>query len=478
MSRTSPSSSSRQSSPQKITLIVLGVLTVATVFFLPQFVTDPWFSGDLEDQAPVPTPSADTVAPSTAAELKRYRQDSQEVLAEIIAMRDRLREQNVERWADPEFQYALGRVEAGDEQYSFGNYEDSLAAYRQARVQLSELENLGRQKLADAKLEGVAAVESLNLNVATSASELATAIAPSDPEVNALTARVETLASVMGHIEAGDHALERDRFDEARSEYRKALDLDPLHQRAAGGLATAQNEVTGSAFRHRMSGGFDALERGDFEGARAAFRKAAEIQPGNPAVQQALAQVENRESMGFVNAELAHAADLAASEQWAEAVKIYESLLAEDPSLADAKAKLVPARVRADLDERLGGYIEEPLRLSNKSEFHSAQATLEDASGIANSGPRLKQQIAQLDTLLQRATSAVEVEFRSDNQTHVVLYRVADLGQFEHTSLRLRPGRYVAAGTRKGFRDVRIEFTITGEPLEQAIEVRCEEPIG
>ncbi len=55
---------------------------------------------------------------------------------------------------------------------------------------------------------------------------------------------------------------------------------------------------------------------------------------------------------------------------------------------------------------------------------------------------------------------------------------MAELGRFEQTSVKLRPGHYVAAGTRKGYRDVRVEFTITGEPLQQPIEVRCEEPIG
>lgn len=134
--------------------------------------------------------------------------------------------------------------------------------------------------------------------------------------------------------------------------------------------------------------------------------------------------------------------------------------------------------MRAELDTRLSGYIDEPLRLSNKAEFDAAQITLQDARGISNSGPRLNEQIAELDTLVQRATSAVNVVFRSDNQTHVVLFRVADLGQFEQTSMRLRPGRYVAAGTRQGFRDVRVEFTITGEPLDEAIVVRCEEPVG
>jgi hypothetical protein len=70
------------------------------------------------------------------------------------------------------------------------------------------------------------------------------------------------------------------------------------------------------------------------------------------------------------------------------------------------------------------------------------------------------------------------VVFRSDNQTHVVLFRVADLGRFQQVSVKLRPGKYVAAGTRSGYRDVRVEFTVTGEPGDEPIAVRCEEPIG
>lgn len=472
------SSVSGKSSTQKVIVITLGVLLLGTVFFLPQLVSEPWIVSDLGEQNVPQAPSAETVPPSTAAELKRYRQDSQSVLAEIVMMRDGLIERNVDQWAPAEFEQALANVATGDEEYSFGNYATSLRQYRTARDQLRVIEAMGDRKLAQAKVEGVNAVESLNINVATAANLLATAIAPTDPEVRALAARVGTLAQVITHVEAGDYALERDRFSVAQSEYRKALELDPAHQRAAESLGIASREVTGGAFRSRMSQGFAALERGAYDEARSAFSQAAQIDPGNPAIEQARAQVDNRESMTFVSAELDRAAQLEASEQWGDALSIYESLLAEDPSLADAKARLIPARVRAELDERLTGYIDEPLRLSNKAEFETAQTTLADAKGIGSAGPRLQQQIETLDHLLQRATSAVNVVFHSDNQTHVVLFRVADLGQFEQTSMKLRPGRYVAAGTRNGFRDVRVEFTITGDPLSEPIVVRCEEPIG
>ena len=66
-------------------MILLGLVLVGTVFLLPRFVTEPWVVGDAENLPRIPEASSSTVAPSTAAELTRYRQESQGVLAEIIA---------------------------------------------------------------------------------------------------------------------------------------------------------------------------------------------------------------------------------------------------------------------------------------------------------------------------------------------------------------------------------------------------------
>ena len=475
ISRTSPSNNS---TTQRVTLIVLALALAGTVFLLPQFVTEPWVAGDVDKLPVVPEASPATVSPSTAAELTRYRQESQGVLAEIVAIRDRLRGRNVESWAEVEFQQALDTIETGDERYSFGDYASSLEHFRLARVRLGDIEELGRQKLADAKVDAEAAIESLNLNVASTSIELATTIAPQDPEVQELAKRGETLAQVATHIEAGGQAMTRDSFQVAQAEYREAVGLDPSHRRAAKSLALANREVTASAFRRHMSRGFAALESQDYVGARSAFLEAGKIYPGDAAVEKALAQVENRESGSSVRSELERAADLESREEWQEAVSIYETLLEEDPSLVDARVGLIPARVRADLDTQLNAYIEEPLRLSGEAEFRAAQGALENARGISNPGQRLRGQITKLDALLKVANSAVDVVFRSDNQTHVVLFRVADLGTFQQVSVKLRPGKYVAAGTRSGYRDVRVEFTVTGEPGGEPIAVRCEEPIG
>lgn len=459
-------------------MIALGLVLVGTVFLLPRFVTEPWVVGGAENLPRIPEASSSTVAPSTAAELTRYRQESQAVLAEIVAIRDRLLERSVESWAEAEFGQATDMIEAGDERYAYGDYEASLEQFRLARIRLGEIETMGQQKLAQAIADAEAAIESLNPNAASTSIELAVTIAPQDSQTQELATRVEDLARVAAHIEAGDEALARDDPQAAQAEFRQAVDLDPKHRRAAKSLALAKTEVSASAFRSQMSRGFAALEGKDYDGARSAFLKAGEIQPGNVSVETALAQVENLESGSVVRNELEQAADLEAREQWREAVSIYERLLDEDPSLVDARARLIPAKVRADLDEQLSAYIEEPLRLSGEAEYRAAQGVLENAKGIANPGQRLSEQVARLDSLLQVANSAVDVVFRSDNQTHVVLFRVADLGRFQQLSLKLRPGKYVAAGTRSGYRDVRVEFTVTGEPLQEPIAVSCEEPVG
>ena len=65
----------------------------------------------------------------------------------------------------------------------------------------------------------------------------------------------------------------------------------------------------------------------------------------------------------------------------------------------------------------------------------------------------------------------------SDSTTDVTLFRVAKLGVFDKTAVSLKPGRYIVAGTRMGFRDVRVEFTVTGQGLDQPISISCNEAI-
>jgi hypothetical protein len=61
--------------------------------------------------------------------------------------------------------------------------------------------------------------------------------------------------------------------------------------------------------------------------------------------------------------------------------------------------------------------------------------------------------------------------------TEVTLQRVGPLGKFERKVLEIRPGRYVAVGSRAGFRDARVEFVVEPGKPAAPVSVRCQEAI-
>ena len=133
--------------------------------------------------------------------------------------------------------------------------------------------------------------------------------------------------------------------------------------------------------------------------------------------------------------------------------------------------------MRADLDQRIDKVLSDPLALSASSQFRRGEKVLEDARGIARPGPKLKAQIAEMQRVLKASQTPVQVVLTSDSNTYVTLFKIAKLGVFEKTAVSLKPGRYIVAGSRMGYRDVRIEFTVTGQGFDQPIAISCNESI-
>jgi len=466
--------------PDRQKLIIGGLLALvaAVVLLLPNLVTEPWIVG--QDNAAAPAIPITSVSPSTAAEKTQYRQNSQKLLAEIIMLRDGLTSQSIEQWADFEFGNALSLISMGDEQYGYGNYRESLASFNQALEQLKTLQILGEEKYLQALITGTSAIENAAIGdpaIASAAASLAMAIDPSDSRSIELNQRATALPQLIEALQNAEQQLAIKQLKKANSYYQQAVAIDGKHKKAADGLAAAQRAITEQRFRRAMSRGFAALEQNRFPQATDAFNQAGKIYPGRQAVIQALSQVETQQSQLLVSQQMQRAADLEQQEQWQQALSIYQSLLQTDPSLTQAKVKTIPVAVRATLHSQLQAALADPLKLSNANAYQKGQRLLKDAIGIANPGPVLSQQVANLDKYLRQSTIPVPVVLQSDSLTEVTLFRVAKLGTFEQTSVQLKPGRYIAAGSRTGYRDVRVEFTITGEPMEEPILVSCNEAI-
>ena len=96
---------------------------------------------------------------------------------------------------------------------------------------------------------------------------------------------------------------------------------------------------------------------------------------------------------------------------------------------------------------------------------------------LENPGPRLQQQLTAVESLLEKAQVPAEVQLVSDNLTEVTLYQVGVLGRFESQVLMLKPGNYVAVGTRAGYRDVRAEFEVGFDGRSTPVTITCIEEV-
>ena len=475
---TNKPSLNNQNKTQRLVVITLLALVVVVFIVLPNYVSEPWFVDDNQTDF---TPPSNTVSPSSAAEKTKYRQDAQSILAEIINVRDRLKEQAVVRWGDLEFRLALQGVDQGDEQYRYGDYQKAIETYQLSLDQLKDLESVAQQELVEAKKLSLKAIESASVTsdaeLAVDRAELAIAIAPDDDEAQILVSRASNLSQLITLLAEGRYYSAQNDLGSAKAAYEKAVALDPQHIAAAAELLTTKQSITEETFRDHMSDGFVALNKLDFEQASTAFNHAGVIHPNHPSVQQALNQVASEQSQLLVDQQMIQAGTLAQQEQWQGALAIYQRLLLTDNSLTEAKVRKISVSVRASLDRQIIALLDDPLSLAESRAFYKGQTLLADAKGFANPGPRLSRQIDQLDKALQASQIPVAVIIQSDNLTQISVYKVANLGTLQQTSISLKPGLYIAAGQRAGYRDSRVEFEVSEQSPTGPIVVICSEKI-
>lgn len=465
-------------------LAVLMVLVLSVVFVLPRAVEK-----RTAQPADEPAPVADTALPeedappaeprpaedrASEAEL-RARAD--EALGALLSRLERLREQAVERWGGPPFEEVLAIYAAGDDAYLKKDYALAERQYREANERLEpflgRVDRVFEQAMRDAR----AAFEARDHAEAVRHFDLAAAIRPGDAAAREGLARAKNLEAVL-NVTAQALALEdRLELDAAKTAFERVLDLDPAWKPAEEGIARVTEAIRQRSFRQRMTEGFEALGAGDFATARAAFEAAKALDPDSPQPQDGLLQVDQEVRLATIQRLEQDAAALEEGEQWRAAMEKYEEILEVDSDLQFAREGLGAARQRAALHDRLQGYISDPDSLSAPATMQAATQLLLEISRIEPMGPRLEDEKNELSRLLKRAATPLKVQLVSDNETEVAIYRIGKLGTFSTRELELRPGSYVATGSRVGYRDVRLEFRVAPESELDPIVIMCEERI-
>ena len=452
-------------------------MTLAVVIILPMLVPEPV----VDTSAELVPSKTDKITPSRAAELSDFRRQSQDILAQTLAAKKQLLEQNVAQWGALAFDASMETITQGDELYNQGRYAQALDAYQSALASMGSLLSRGQEILSNAKITSIEAIEQASGNDdilrAKQASALANAIAPEDPEVSIIMTRVASLESLTLALTAAEERTKVGDFDQAMELLEQALALDHRHQRTAKLLQETREKLLQQRFQQQMSLAVGAIDKGDFDCAENLLEQASNLAVDAQAVSQLRGLLQAQRAQRRIDTILNLAIQFEQEEDWSAAVASYDDILSTDPNLSNIAIMRLKAAARATLDKSIDAIIQDPLSLASEDKFSSAQATLLDIDKINSPGPILLAQRQQLSEILAQIKVPVPVTFQSDQQTNVTLFRVSRLGRFQNTTVSLRPGRYTVAGERPGFRDVRIDFTILPATESRLIVVECTEEI-
>ena len=492
-SKTIPEAAKQKGISQRtvgISLAVLLVLFLGVVFLLPETVTTDRPDTAVVSDAEVTATEAGsgTTEPTVAFnentenlsgrdERVQDRNSTEEVLGELLSKMETLERRAVQRWAGLRYKQAQAIYAEGDSAYLARDYATATEKYGEAIVLidplLDEVDAIFASTFdeAQAALAAADAVEALNLF------ELAVAISPSHAAAQAGYIRAQNLDTVLSLTDQGISYENNLELEAARESFAGAVELDSEWEPAQIGLQRVLGTINQMEFDQRMTEGLIALDESDFLAARAAFRMAEGLQPKSPDPRDGLLQVDQGIRLNRISSLEQSALSQEKSEEWDTVIETYESILELDGNLEFAKEGLSRARQMTVLHAQLDAYIADPDVLSAPSTMQKATNLFLDITRMQQIGPRLGDQRDQLSRLLKRAATPLVVQLVSDGATDVSIYKVGKLGSFEKHELSLRPGTYVAVGSRPGYRDVRLEFRVAPETNSGPVVVRCEETI-
>jgi len=464
----------------------LAILALAVIFVLPTLVTE--YELPLERRVEVTTPASVTgtstpqaginaVSPFTEAQRSLQRKEAQDVLARLLAAQGELSLLEVETWAETEYGEALSTAEIGDNAYLQQDFTGARDRYQESLDSLQQLLENVPTVLSQYLVEGEAALAANNSVQALENFSLAIKLDPDSERAQIGLERANSLDEVNAKLTEGIALLEAGDLNGARELFGAAVDLDSNSAEARRLFEDANRQLLESRFARVMSEGFNLLQNEQPEQAIEAFERAAAIGVNRNQAEAAIQQTRDAVARVAIDRFGGDANTAQNAEQWQQAVDAYQQVLEIDPNLIFAQQGLDYAGKRLRLDQLLEGAIANPERFADDEVYQQTVDVYFTGRAIESPGSRLLSQLDRLQVLLENSQVPETVSFVSDNSTRVTLLRVAELGQFEATSLDLKPGRYVAIGIREGYRDVRQEFLVGFGQTPNAVVIRCEEEI-
>ena len=420
-------------------------------------------------QAPIATAKAKIIAEQAEALAETF-------LRKLIALEDL----GLALW-DPN---ALAQINqeamAADDAYRAGEAQTALALYTQLLATVTELEAGLPDRRAENLAQAQQALSEADDRNALKFWEIAAQLNPQKIEVQSTWQAVQQIPAISALMSEADIAERAGQVEAANTILREATALFPDWAPSQKAATRVQQILIRKQFQSSMSLGFTALSEGSYDAAIRAFERATRIDPNASAAQDGLEQVRQAQLKEQIQALFIEAQEAETQGRWLDAKAAYEAARSLAPNLTDLTARIETIDARIALAAALTQILADPARLQSDTELNQARDLAITISQLPPPVGDLQASLPVLTRMLSHARRALTLTLTSDGQTTVTVLRLGQdgrLGQIMATKLTLFPGRYVVTGSRRGYKDVRHELTLSSDTPNPTLTVVCDEPI-
>ena len=420
-------------------------------------------------QAPIATAKAKIIAEQAEALAETF-------LRKLIALEDL----GLALW-DPN---ALAQINqeamAADDAYRAGEAQTALALYTQLLATVTELEAGLPDRRAENLAQAQQALSEADDRNALKFWEIAAQLNPQKIEVQSTWQAVQQIPTISALMSEADIAERAGQVEAANTILREATALFPDWAPSQKAATRIQQILIRKQFQSSMSLGFTALSEGSYDAAIRAFERATSIDPNASAAQDGLEQVRQAQLKEQIQALFIEAQEAETQGRWLDAKAAYEATRSLAPNLTDLTARIETIDARIALAAALTQILADPARLQSDTELNQARDLAITISQLPPPVGDLQASLPVLTRMLSHARRALTLTLTSDGQTTVTVLRLGQdgrLGQIMETKLTLFPGRYVVTGSRRGYKDVRHELTLSSDTPNPTLTVVCDEPI-
>jgi hypothetical protein len=477
------SSDSRPSQPYFWMALILILASGFVFFVLPE-----WVASNRDQPSTVVPKAAETPAPLVAErasplaaaqnklDLEKAEALAEDFLRRLLALEDK----GLRFWNSPALERLNNAAIAADDAFRRTEGETSLSAYEALLVELSSLEASIPSVIENYEQEAGAVMATGNYTRAQEVYRTLSLLVPDNPSYPDSLERAEQLPDVTLILSEVDQIIVDGKLDDARDRLKDALALVPDWPASLATQSRIETAIGRRDFQATMTQGFAALAAGEFESARALFKKAEASPFDNGDAEEGLRQIASRETNQTVD-RLRQDGEIALENgAWQTAIDLLRELAALTPRSVAVQAQLSMAEERLALENEGQAYLDDPLSLQSDEQLQRARTWVVNVSRLSPPKGQMSTQLIALGRLLSLARSRHDVTLTSDGMTSVKLLRAGDngaLGALERTTLQLIPGRYTVTGRRAGFIDVRTDFEVPPDGGIIQIDVRCEERV-